>query len=313
MLASTVGGTERPGLSRPSPPAPPLPIASSAARSLLLRSNTLAIAAAEVEEWRVLHKLPEGGDVMDVDENDFSNDDDNDDDDDDEEFMGNSSNVYDEGDSGEVEEVRDHDDDDEDSAANSAFEEVPNQLDNDNEFNESEANNNNEVDDESASDDEVVAVGNSSYEEDSDDDDEAYDNLQFDDAVINLDDINLASSDHGTRNPHRQSTSRSNTAGFRSFGDASGAGTAGSSSVSGTIGGLSPIELALKKREREQNFLCAAMSILAAQFPALAAESRDVHRRLQKGLAHRGYPFLLFHARLLSLLHYLQAMPNNLC
>jgi hypothetical protein len=206
---------------------------------------------------------------MDVDENDFSNDDDNDDDDD-EEFVGDSSNVNDEGDSGEVEEVRDHDDD-EDSAADSAFEEVPNQPDNDNECNESEANNNNEVDDDSASDDEaVVAVGNSAYEEETDDDDEAYDNSQFDDAVINLDDINLVSSDHGTRNPHRQSTSRSNTAGFRSFGDAIGAGTAGSNSVSGSVGGLSPIELALKKREREKTFLCAAMSILAAQFPALA-------------------------------------------
>ena len=270
LLASTVGGTERLGLSRPSPPAPPLPIASSAARSSLLSSNALAIAAAEVEEWRVLHELPEGGDVMDVDENDFSNDDDNDDDDD-EEFVGNSSNVNDEGESGEVEEVRDHSeaDDDEDSAADSAFEEVPNQPDNDNEFNEPETNNNNEEDDDSASDDEAVVAGdNNAYEEETDDDDEAYNNSQFDDAVINLDDINLASSDHRTRNPHRQS--RSNAVGFRSFGDASGAGTAGSSSVSGAIGGLSPIELELKKREREQNFLCAAMSILAAQFPALA-------------------------------------------
>ena len=269
LLASTVGGTERLGLSRPSPPAPPLPIASSAARSSLPSSNALAIAAAEVEEWRVLHELPEGGDVMDVDENDFSNDDDNDDDDD-EEFVGNSSNVNDEGESGEVEEVRDHSeaDDDEDSAADSAFEEVPNQPDNDNEFNEPETNN---EDDDSASDDEAVVAGdNNAYEEETDDDDEAYNNSQFDDAVINLDDINLASSDHRTRNPHRQSTSRSNAVGFRSFGDASGAGTAGSSSVSGAIGGLSPIELALKKREREQNFLCAAMSILAAQFPALA-------------------------------------------
>jgi hypothetical protein len=125
-----------------------------------------------------------------------------------------------------------------------------------------------EVDDDSGSEDnEAAADGNNNYEEETDDDDEAYDTSQFDDAVINLDDINLATSGtnqrvgddhdghhshgHSIRNPHRHSSSRSNVASSRS----GGGGASGSGGVSSGISGLSPIELALKKREREQVFI----------------------------------------------------------
>ena len=180
----------------------------------------------------MLHKLPEGGGVMDIDEHDFSNDDDNDNDD--EEFVSNSdnnNNVNEEGESGEVEEGN-HDnseaDKDDDSDAKSAFEEVVH-SDNINEYNDHEGNNFDEVDDDSESeDDEAASGGNNNYEDETDDDDEAYDTSQFDNAVINLDDINLStaginqrlgddhdghhSHGHSIRNPHRQILLRSNAA-----------------------------------------------------------------------------------------------------
>jgi len=277
LLASSGGGTSRAerlrssmqGSSHSASTSAALPAASAAANRSSLR-GARAMASAEVEEWRVLHELPEGGDVMDIDENDFSNDDDNDDDD--EEFVssGNNNNVNEEGESGEVEEGNQDNseaDEDDDSDDESVFEEVVH-PDNINELNVHDGNSIDEVDDDSGSeDDEAAADGNNNYEEETDDDDEAYDTSQFDDAVINLDDINLATSGtnqrvgddhdghhshgHSIRNPHRQSSSRSNVASSR----LGGGGASGSGGVSSGISGLSPIELAFKKREREQVFI----------------------------------------------------------
>ena len=275
LLASSGGGTSRAerlgssrqGSSHSASTSAALPAASAAANRSSLR-GARAMASAEVEEWRVLHELPEGGDVMDIDENDFSNDDDNDDDD--EEFVssGNNNNANEEGESGEVEEGNQDNseaDEDDDSDDESAFEEVV--PDNINELNVHDRNNIDEDDDSGSEDDEAAADGNNNYEEETDDDDEAYDTSQFDDAVINLDDINLATSGtnqrvgddhdghhshgHSIRNPHRQSSSRSNIASSR----LGGGSASGSGGVNSGISGLSPIELALKKREREQVFI----------------------------------------------------------
>jgi len=118
-------------------------------------------------------------------------------------------------------------------------------------------------DDEDDNGDDDDEDGNN-YEEETDED-EAFDDAgQFDDAVINLDEINVASSSggnhqHRERNPHRHSVA---AAGSRS--PASRLSTAG-----GGGGGPSPVELALKKREREQAYLRAAMQVVAAQYPEL--------------------------------------------
>ena len=92
--------------------------------------------------------------------------------------------------------------------------------------------------------------------DDEDTDEELFeDNGQFDDAVINMEEINVNDSSqrddqhpHSRNNPHRQSVAaRSPT---------SRAGTT-----------LSPIELAAQKKDREHAYLRAAMQLLESQYP----------------------------------------------
>jgi len=92
--------------------------------------------------------------------------------------------------------------------------------------------------------------------DDEDTDEELFeDNGQFDDAVINMEEINVNDSSqrddqhpHGRNNPHRQSVAaRSPT---------SRAGAA-----------PSPIELAAQKKDRKHAYLRAAMQLLESQYP----------------------------------------------
>ncbi len=136
--------------------------------------------------------------------------------------------------------------------------------DNINELNDHKGNNIEKADDDSESEDNKVAAdGSHTYEEEKDNDNEAYDTSQFNDAVINLDNINLATSgtnqrvgndydghhshEHLICNPHRQSSLHSNAASS----GLGGGSASGSGGVSSGISGLSPIELALKKRKRK--------------------------------------------------------------
>jgi len=290
ILASSAGGPGGGGLSRSRPgsshsastAASPSALSALALsnRSLLRRasrSNAARAAAAgggagDVEEWRVLHELPEGGDVMDIDE-------------------AVDLNIMDDeevGESGELVEVHDEDDDDEehsdeDSEAESAFDEVHhadlNNADNDDNHDDEDENNehDNDDDDSDPSGEEEDEENNFDEETDDDECEETYDTSQFDDAVINLDDINITLGSTASRddrhhhhqssggNPHRHSLGRSPSSRQASGGSSSGNNSGGA--------GPTPMEVALKKREREQAFLCAAMSILAAQYPLVGGSN----------------------------------------
>ena len=215
------------------------------------RSSLRRAAGEAAEEWRVLHELPEGGDVMDdamdveLADMDIINDN--------------------EGEGGEMDDDEANDDnnnhDDDvsvDSDAESAMEDIVDIDGN----NPGCVGNSDNHDDEDSENDE--------YNEETDED--AYDTSQFDDAVINLDEIDPLpdtthqhqSHGHSQRNPHRHSTSRNPTVSRMNSG--------GSSAETSS----SPLELALKKREREQAFLCAAMSILEAQYPQLLVKKNGL-------------------------------------
>jgi hypothetical protein len=101
--------------------------------------------------------------------------------------------------------------------------------------------------------------------DDEDTDEELFeDNGQFDDAVINMEEINVNASSqredhhtHSRNNPHRQSV-------------------AARSPTSRTGTALSLIELASQKRDREHAYLRAAMQLLESQYPAASREGKDV-------------------------------------
>ncbi len=245
------------------------PAISTASRSLM---RERAMAAAEVEEWRVLHDLPEGGDLMDIDDDDVAylsdaDDDGNDDcgnidDEEDANEEGNDNSIVDE-------------DEDEDSDAESLFEvDYP---DHSNKIDEDEGNVIDEGEDDSEGEDEDAVARSKIYDEETDDD-----TSQFDDAVINLEDINLTTSSgitryeyshqghHPVRNPHRQSFSRIPASSHH------GSGSSLSHDIKGNSGSSmfdSPMSAALMKRDREQAYVRAAMSILSAQYPGLLANS----------------------------------------
>ena len=126
----------------------------------------------------------------------------------------------------------------------------------------------NDGDDDNGDDD-----GDRSCDDEESDEELFEDNGQFDDAVINLDEINVNSSSqrdeqhtHSRNNPHRQSV-RSAT------------------SRVGTT--PSPMEVASDKKDREHAFLRAAMELLESQYPdSLRKESLAIKKLTRKSCPH---------------------------
>ena len=176
-----------------------------------------AVASSQLDEWR--EPDADEGQAMDIDIHDDDDDDDNDDDD-------NPLNEHGESD-----------------GSDSEFEEVVDIADAEDDAVNNNGNNNGDGDD-----------GEGSVEDEDTDEELFEDNGQFDDAVINMEEININASSHredqltqSRNNPHRQSVA------------------ARSPSRAGAA--PSPIEASAQKKDREHAYLQAAMQLLESQYP----------------------------------------------